>query len=87
MYMMWELCVMCVGMIYWVNIGRVIFVVSGEQFMEVIGFNNVINFIFGGNCFEVFQGSQKDIEVLGFLLGWDKKVMEDLDWFWSIIKV
>jgi hypothetical protein len=77
---------MCAGTTYWANIGRVIFAASGEQLMDVTGPKNATNFTPSGNCFEVLRGSQKDIEVLGPLPGWDRKVMVDSDWFWSTTK-
>lgn len=77
---------MCAGTTYWANIGRVIFAASGEQLMDVTGPKNATNFTPSGNCFEVLRGSQKDIEVLGPLPGWDTKVMVDSDWFWSTTK-
>ncbi|KAL1872665.1 hypothetical protein Daus18300_004211 [Diaporthe australafricana] len=83
MYTTWEPCAMCAGTIYWANIGRVIYAADVQQLMELTGPNNATNFTSADNCVQILQGGQKDIEAVGPLDGWSKRIMDDADWFWS----
>lgn len=83
MYTTWEPCAMCAGTTYWANIGRVIFAASVAQLMELTGPNNETNFTPNDDSYAILQGSQKKIEVMGPVEGWDRRVMDDADWFWK----
>lgn len=77
---------MCSATIYWANIGRVVFGASNDQLLDLTGRFNKENMTMNWQCKEIIKGGQKDIQVVGPLEGWDKKVMEDADIYWSKIR-
>ncbi|KAJ9133307.1 Cmp/dcmp deaminase, zinc-binding protein [Pleurostoma richardsiae] len=83
MYSTWEPCAMCTATIYWANIGRVIYGASNDQLLDLTGRGNKENMTMSWTSREIVKGGQKEIEVVGPLEGWDKKVMEDADIYWS----
>jgi tRNA(Arg) A34 adenosine deaminase TadA len=59
-----EPCAMCAGTIYWANIGRVVYGMTGRRLLELTG-SNEQNPTFDLPCREVFARGQKDIVVIG----------------------
>lgn len=59
-----EPCCMCMGAIYWANIGKVVYGVSEKQLLELTG-SDEKNPTFDLNCRKVVNAGQKDIEIIG----------------------
>lgn len=77
---------MCAATIYWANIGRVVFGASNKALLKCTGEKNRENFGMRWECGEVIAGGQKDIEVVGPLEGWEERVVEDAEIYWSRIR-
>jgi tRNA(Arg) A34 adenosine deaminase TadA len=64
LYASTEPCAMCAGSIYWGNVGRVVFALSGERFYQLVN-NPAKNPSLSLSCSEVFSRGIKDIRVDG----------------------
>jgi tRNA(Arg) A34 adenosine deaminase TadA len=64
LYASTEPCAMCAGSIYWGNVGRVVFAMSGERLYQLVK-NPAKNPSLALSCQEVFSKGIKDIQVMG----------------------
>lgn len=64
LYASTEPCAMCAASIYWANIGRVVFALSGERLYELVQ-NPAKNPSLALSCREVFDRGIKPIQVAG----------------------
>ena len=73
---------MCTGTIYWANIGSVLYAASEEDLKELTGSGNEVNPTMSLPCREVIEKGQRDIEVIGPVEEWRRKVIEESrDWW------
>lgn len=70
-----EPCCMCMGAIYWANIGHVVYGVSEKQLLELTG-SDEKNPTFDLDCRTVVAAGQKDIEIVGPID--DPKLIEEI---------
>jgi tRNA(Arg) A34 adenosine deaminase TadA len=66
LYASTEPCPMCTGAIFWTNVKRVVYGLSGERLYEMVGEGS--EEVLELSCREVFEKGRKPIEVLGPLL-------------------
>lgn len=59
-----EPCAMCTGAIYWANVGRVVYAMTERDIMSQTG-DSEQNPTLDTPCREIFNSSQKQIEVVG----------------------
>ena len=64
LYTNFEPCVMCMGAIYWANIGRLVYGVSERDLLALTG-DNEENPTFSLSCRDVVKAGQKDIRIAG----------------------
>lgn len=64
LYTTFEPCCMCMGAIYWANIGHVVYGLSEKQLLELTG-SDEKNPTFDLDCRTIVAAGQKDIEVVG----------------------
>jgi tRNA(Arg) A34 adenosine deaminase TadA len=64
LYASTEPCAMCAAAIYWGNVGRVVFALSGERLYELVR-NPAKNPSLSLSCREVFEHGIKNIQVAG----------------------
>lgn len=86
LYSTWEPCAMCTSTCYWANIGRVVYAASEVKLGELTGHGNEENMTMAMPCREVLKGSQKDIDIIGPLLGWEDVVAEQSDEYWKPLR-
>jgi len=55
---------MCAAMIYWANIGRMVYDTSNEDLAMLVG-ENAKNFTMEWTCRDIFKGAKKDIQAIG----------------------
>ena len=55
---------MCAAMIYWANIGRVVYAVSNVQLDELAG-ENAESLTMSWNCRDIFAGGKKNVQIIG----------------------
>ena len=79
----WEPCAMCTGTIYWVGIGRILYAASEENLSRLTGASNEENMTMSMPCRMVIGAGQKDIEVIGPVVGWEEKVLRDSGVWWE----
>lgn len=56
---------MCSGVLYWSNIGTLVYAASEKALQVVVGANNPENFTMDLSCREVLGSGQKDIRIIG----------------------
>ena len=86
LYSTWEPCAMCVGTIYWANIGRLVFAAAETELIKLTGQGNEENYTMNWPCREILKGGQKDIEVWGPLKFLDTVVKEESDRYWKKVR-
>ena len=64
LYVTLEPCAMCAGAIYWANVGRVVYAMTERDIMAQTG-ENEQNPTLDTPCRQIFDSSQKKIEVVG----------------------
>ena len=77
---------MCVSTCYWAHIGRIMYAASEAKLAELTGQGNKENMTMAMPCREVLEGSQKDIDIIGPLPGWEEEVVEQSDDYWKPIR-
>lgn len=64
---------MCTGVCYWANIGRIVYAASEERLAELTGMGNEKNMTMAMPCRKVLEGSQKNIDIVGPVEGWEDR--------------
>lgn len=65
---------MCTGVCYWANIGRIVYAASEERLAELTGMGNEKNMTMAMPCRKVLEGSQKNIDIVGPVEGWEDRL-------------
>lgn len=86
LYTTWEPCAMCTGVCYWANIGRIVYAASEERLAELTGMGNEKNMTMAMPCRKVLEGSQKNIEIVGPVEGWEDRVVEESRAYWATLR-
>ena len=73
---------MCTGTLYWTNIGRLLFAASEEELGKLTGSGNGENMTMSLPCRTVLRGGQKDVEVVGPVGVWERRVVEESAKWW-----
>jgi len=74
---------MCAGTIYWSGIGRVIYAASESKLKDLTGDNNDENLTMSLPCRTVLRAGQRDVEVIGPVLEWESKVLQEASRWWQ----
>lgn len=74
---------MCTGTIYWTNIGRILYAASEAKLNDLTGVDNDENMTLSLPCREVLKAGQKDVEVIGPVLRWEERVVDESGKWWK----
>jgi tRNA(Arg) A34 adenosine deaminase TadA len=74
---------MCAGTLYWAHIGRLVYLASEKTLQKLTGEGNAENLTLDLPCHRVFEAGQTRVEVVGPLEGWEGKVVDDANRYWS----
>ena len=77
---------MCAATIYWANIGRVVYAASEKRLRDLTGEGNEENMTMSLGVREVLERGQKDVEVVGPVVGWEERVVRQSDVYWRPVR-